>query len=166
MLRTTRREILQVALGAPLALAACRTAEGAQQPLPPGDLLDPGRALGHALFKDPRGAPREPLPAARLPPCDVVIVGAGVAGLAAAFTLQQAGLRVVGCEIAEEVGGTSLSGRSPVSAYPWGAHYITAPLRENQALISFLAELGMLDGTVTISTTRGFNAQLAVDAGI
>src|SRR5262249_45749619 len=43
-------------------------------------------------------------------------------------------------------GGTSRSGRSDLTAYPWGAHYLPAPMKENPDLIDLLGEMGMLEG--------------------
>ena len=37
-------------------------------------------------------------------------------------------------------------GRSAVTAYPWGAHYVPVPLRENRSLIALLREMGVIEG--------------------
>jgi hypothetical protein len=50
-------------------------------------------------------------------------------------------------ELEAEPGGTARSGQSPLVPYPWGAHYIPAPMKENPWLIELLAEMGVLDGT-------------------
>jgi glycine/D-amino acid oxidase-like deaminating enzyme len=73
---------------------------------------------------------------------DVVIVGAGIAGLAAAWRLADAGIRdVVLLELEPVVGGTSRSGAS----CPWGAHYVIAPSPANHVLARLLGEMGVLD---------------------
>src|SRR5262249_52741076 len=42
--------------------------------------------------------------------------------------------------------GTSRSGSSPLVPYPWGAHYIPAPMKENRLLVALLDEMGVLEG--------------------
>jgi hypothetical protein len=77
----------------------------------------------------------------------VVIVGAGVAGLAAAWRLRRAGFTdFVLLELEPVPGGTARSGTSALCAYPWGAHYIPAPMKENRALVTLLDEMGVLEG--------------------
>src|SRR5690606_270834 len=36
--------------------------------------------------------------------------------------------------------------RSPVTPYPWGAHYIVAPTREQTDLIALLEEMNAIEG--------------------
>jgi phytoene dehydrogenase-like protein len=78
----------------------------------------------------------------------VVIVGGGVAGLAAAWRFLRAGFEdFVLLELEPEPGGTARSGEAHgVVPYPWGAHYLPAPQRENRALVTLLDELGVLEG--------------------
>ncbi len=77
----------------------------------------------------------------------MLIVGGGVAGLAAAWRFRKAGFRdFLLLELEKEPGGTSRSGSSPVVAYPWGAHYVPAPLAENRLLTTLLNEMGILEG--------------------
>jgi glycine/D-amino acid oxidase-like deaminating enzyme len=129
----SRRELLTAFLGAPFAALACRKSA---PPLPPGELVGASHQIGHRL----RGA---------LPPRptsweshDVVIVGAGIAGLAAAWRLEREGVRdVVLLELEPAVGGTS---RSSV-LFPWGAHYIIAPSPANTALSQLLEEMGVME---------------------
>lgn len=138
----SRRDLLAAFLSAPAAAAACRS--GARTPaLPPGELVGPAVDVGHRIRDGFR-----PEPAAddwiSVP---VAIVGGGVAGLAAAWRLERCGEgRFVVLELEAAPGGTSRSGASDVVAYPWGAHYIPAPLREDRALIALLGEMGVLDG--------------------
>jgi monoamine oxidase len=49
-------------------------------------------------------------------------------------------------ELDEEVGGTSRGGQAPLSAHPWGAHYITVPMAENRPLVRLLEEVGSVTG--------------------
>jgi hypothetical protein len=50
-------------------------------------------------------------------------------------------------ELENAPGGTARSGVSPVIAYPWGAHYLPAPMKENAGLISLLEEIGIIVGS-------------------
>ena len=71
------------------------------------------------------------------------IVGGGAAGLSAAWGLERAGLRdFVVLELEDVPGGTARSGRSAVTPYPWGAHYVPVPPPENRPLVALLAEVG------------------------
>jgi glycine/D-amino acid oxidase-like deaminating enzyme len=137
----SRRDVLAAFLGAPLAALACARAKTPS--LPPGILAGASDGVGHRL----RGAPPPSPPADRWLSHEVVIVGAGVAGLAAAWRLRRAGIDdVVILELEPAIGGTSRSGESRVAAYPWGAHYVPVPTRENPDLIALLDELGIIEG--------------------
>jgi len=71
----------------------------------------------------------------------------GIAGLSAAWRLLKAGFEdFVLIELERAPGGTARSGTSPIIAYPWGAHYLPAPMKENVALVSLLDEMGILEG--------------------
>lgn len=77
----------------------------------------------------------------------MVIVGGGVAGLSAAWRLAHEGENdFVLLELEPVVGGTARSGQSRVSAFPWGAHYVPAPMSDNHALVRLFSEMGFLDG--------------------
>ncbi|HEY0080603.1 MAG TPA: FAD-dependent oxidoreductase [Pyrinomonadaceae bacterium] len=79
----------------------------------------------------------------------VVIVGGGVAGLAAAWRLLKAGFEdFVLLELEREPGGTARGGEraGAVVPYPWGAHYLPAPTKENAPLVALLDEMGVLEG--------------------
>jgi phytoene dehydrogenase-like protein len=138
----TRREILAAFLGAPFALAACRTREQAT-PLPEGVIVGASDRLGHALRDGLRPEPEV------WESAGVVIVGGGVAGLAAGWRFLRAGFEdFVLLELEEEPGGTARSGSEHgVVPYPWGAHYLPAPMKENRALVSLLDEMGVLEGS-------------------
>ncbi len=140
----TRRELLAAFLGAPFALAACGTRGGGPDapPLPEGEIVGASERLGH-LVRD--GHRPEPEVWER---AGVVIVGGGVAGLAAAWRFLRAGFEdFVLLELEPEPGGTARSGEAHgVVPYPWGAHYLPAPRKENRALVLLLDELGVLEG--------------------
>lgn len=138
----SRRDLLATFLGAPaLATLGCHSESPA--PLPPGELIGPSDTVGHRLRDGWR-----PTPAADAwEKHRIVIVGGGVAGLAAAWQLQKSGVAdFVLLELEPVPGGTSRGGESTVGPHPWGAHYIPAPLAENELLVTLLAELGAIEG--------------------
>ena len=142
----SRRDALRALLGAPAAVAAAELAGcgSGRPPLPDGALVGGAERLGHAVrdLKSPPSPPADGWTRAA-----VVIAGAGVAGLAAAWRLARAGFRDFQLlELDRAPGGTAQSGRSPVTGYPWGAHYIVAPLAHERTLIALLGEMGALDG--------------------
>lgn len=142
---TSRRDFVALLLGAPAALA-CR---GADRRIPTGTVIGTGMARGHAIVRDPAAAPAPAVWREH----QVAIVGAGVAGLAAAWELARRGVHdVVVFELDDTAGGTARGGRSEVTPYPWGAHYIVAPGREHRELIALLAELGAIEGEAADGT--------------
>lgn len=141
---TGRRAFL--AAGAALAAAACTRAP---PPTPPGSLLGADHALGHRLRDGTLPPPGESRRAR------IVIVGAGIAGLSAAWRLRRAGHSDFEMlELEARPGGNARWGENAVSAYPWGAHYVTLPTRESRATRLLLAELGVLDGDPEAESPR------------
>ncbi|QSQ20029.1 FAD-dependent oxidoreductase [Pyxidicoccus parkwayensis] len=136
----TRRELVAAFLGSAVAASACKRV-APREPVP-GAIVDRAVDTGHKL----RGGP---LPRADvLEPVDVLVVGAGIAGLSAAWRLAGAGLKGVRVlELEAEAGGTSRSGHNAVSAYPWGAHYLPAPLEDRGPVVRLLREMGAVTGT-------------------
>jgi len=132
----SRRELLAAFLGAPFAAMACRRTP--HHDLPPGEIVGPSDAVGHRLRTPIHETPAE------WTSIDLVIVGAGVAGLAAAWRLNRNALVL---ELEEVAGGTARSGASKVSRYPWGAHYVVAPLAEDENLIKLLREMSIIDSS-------------------
>lgn len=143
MTSPTRRDILATFLGAPFALAACRRPPAR----PTGELLGPDVARAHALIRKDAPFPTEGVREER---ARVVIIGGGPAGLSAAWRLVRGGLDRPGdvrvLELESVAGGTSRSGESAVTRYPWGAHYVPVPAPEATALIALLDELGVVEG--------------------
>ncbi len=136
-----RREILAAFLGLPAALAACRRSPN--PPLPVGEIVGASDVFGHRL----RDGQSIQVPADAWERVPVVIIGGGVAGLTAAWRLLKSGFEDFSLiELESAPGGTSRSGSNRVTSFPWGAHYIPAPMKENQALVSLLSEMGVIEG--------------------
>ncbi len=137
----TRREVLAAFLGVPAAMAACRSSETPR--MPAGEIIGASDVIGHKLRDGLRVVPA----ADAWQRVSVVIVGGGIAGLTAARQLLKAGFDdFVLLELEKEHGGTSRSGASQLVSYPWGAHYLPAPMKENVELVSLLDEMNVLEG--------------------
>ncbi|MEO8877565.1 MAG: FAD/NAD(P)-binding protein, partial [Polyangiaceae bacterium] len=135
----SRRELLGAFLSLPTALAACKR----KPTTPPGEIVFRSEILGHRV----RDHKLSDVPKDAWEKAKVVIVGAGVAGLSAAWRFRRAGFTdFTMLELDSVAGGTSKSGANAVSAYPWGAHYITLPMRENRSLLTLLSELDLFEG--------------------
>jgi glycine/D-amino acid oxidase-like deaminating enzyme len=136
-----RREILAAFLGVPFALAACRREE--VTPLPEGEIVGASDVFGHRL----RDGLHIEVPENAWSRIPLVIVGGGVAGLTAAWRLRNSGFtNFVLIELETAPGGTSRSGSNRLISFPWGAHYIPTPMKENSALVSLLDEMGVVEG--------------------
>lgn len=139
----TRREILAAFLGIPVAMAACRS--NVAPTFPEGEIVGASDVIGHKLRDGLRPVPSSD----NWEKTGVVIVGGGIAGLTAGWRLLKEGFdNFVLLELEPAPGGTSRSGKkaSAVVPYPWGAHYLPAPLKENGQLIALLNELGVTEG--------------------
>jgi glycine/D-amino acid oxidase-like deaminating enzyme len=137
----TRREILAAFLGVPMALAACHSND--RMPLPEGEIIGASDVVGHRV----RDGIRVDVPQDNWQRTKVVIVGGGVAGLAAARRLLKSGVEdFVLLELEKAAGGTARSGESSLVGYPWGAHYLPTPMKENTELVELLDEMGLLEG--------------------
>ena len=136
-----RRELLAAFLGVPVALAACRRSETV--PLPAGQIVGASDVFGHHV----RDGLHVEVPKDAWSNVGVLIVGGGVAGLTAAWRLQRSGFKDFALiELETAPGGTSRSGSNRLISYPWGAHYIPAPMKENTELVSLLDEMGVVEG--------------------
>ena len=137
----TRREMLAAFLGMPVALAACRRSSAPR--VPDGEIVGTSDVFGHRL----RDGLRVEVLADAWTNVPIVIVGGGIAGLTAAWQLQKSGFQnFVLIELENAPGGTSRSGSSRGISFPWGAHYIPAPMKENTGLVSLLDEMSVLEG--------------------
>ena len=139
---TTRRELLAafVGVGAPWA-AACRRSSTLSYD---GGFVGDNRVAGHA-WRD--GHWNLLAPALRPHRTEVLILGAGAAGLVTGWRLRKSGvddLKVL--DLALQPGGTAVGGRSTVTGYPWGAHYLPAPGRHNSDLVELLTDMGLVVG--------------------
>lgn len=138
----TRRDLLAAFLGVPAAIVACRSKQ--ELHLPPGEIVGASDVIGHRIRDGLTIIPSQD----QWQTTRVVIVGGGVAGLTAAWQLRRAGLEdFVLLELERAPGGTARSDASPIIAYPWGAHYLPAPMKENAALVELLDEMGVLEGS-------------------
>jgi hypothetical protein len=137
----SRRELLAAFLGAPFALAACR--RGASRSFPEGELIGQNISLGHIL----RENRRSDVPPDNWQTVNTAIVGGGIAGLTAAWKFKRENYNnFVLLELEKEIGGTARSGTGDPVPYPWGAHYLPVPFKENEELISFLDEMSLIEG--------------------
>ena len=110
-------------------------------PLIPGTLGGADFTRGHRLrtndFPAPSGETRT----------RIAIVGGGIAGLSAAWTLAEAGITdFTLLELEDNAGGNARNGRNAVSAYPLGAHYLPIPNPEAKAVIHLLERLSIVTG--------------------
>ncbi|GAA5506052.1 hypothetical protein Rcae01_01502 [Novipirellula caenicola] len=135
-----RRDLMTLLLGSGVAA----TVGCSRQSLPPeGELLSPDLSVGHRI----RDGWRPVFDPSASEHVDVLIVGGGIAGLSTAWRLKQAGFedfRLL--EIEKVFGGTSRSGQTPAFEFPWGAHYVPAPMKENRALLTLLEEMSVVVG--------------------
>lgn len=149
----TRREFLQIssAFGLMAGLGAYDYFTGKLARLGiPIDLYLPGMALGHLLKEQTK------LPAAtRTEKTKIVIIGAGAAGLFAAWRLQQAGIQDFVLVEGAEFGGNAASGTTQIHNttlhYPRGAHYLPLPTQESYHIRDLLAEMGILIGNKNLA---------------
>jgi monoamine oxidase len=129
-----RRAALAAPLG--LTLAACR----GNAPAPfDGNWLGASHARGHRLRE------ASVFTAEVTKRCAVAIVGAGVAGLAAARAVQRAGFDDVHVfDLEDEAGGNARGHSLGGMACPLGAHYLPLPGPEAREVSEWLHELGLL----------------------
>ncbi|MEO7539626.1 MAG: FAD-dependent oxidoreductase, partial [Pyrinomonadaceae bacterium] len=136
-----RRELLTLFLGAPLAAAACR--ENTRLNFPDGEIVGQSADLGHVL----REGRMFEVASDKWETRKVAIIGGGIAGLSAAWKLEKENFNdFILLELERDVGGTSMSGSGEPVGYPWGAHYLPVPFKENVELISLLDEMSLTEG--------------------
>src|SRR3954452_5962606 len=137
----TRRELLAVFLGTPFALAACGS--NIARKFPEGEIVGQSVGLGHIL----RERKNFEVSSDNWQSVKVAIIGGGIAGLTAAWKFKRSNFSdFVLLELEKEVGGTARSGEGDPVPYPWGAHYLPVPFKENTELIGLLEEMALIDG--------------------
>ena len=76
---------------------------------------------------------------------DVIIIGAGISGLAAAWKLQRCGVdNFLIVEKENQIGGTCIAGKEGDIAFPWCAHYIESPQPRSKYLLEICEDLGII----------------------
>jgi protoporphyrinogen oxidase len=129
-------------LGAPLAAAACGSSPR-RNFVPDGEIVGQSVAVGHRIREFSSHLPQPE----KYEEKSIVIVGAGVAGLSAARYLKRQNIHdFIIVELEREPGGTARSGSSKLAGYPWGAHYLPVPFKENADLIDLLEEMNLTEG--------------------
>ncbi len=143
-MRISRRRFLALAGAAVASAAGSAWFLGKKVPFSRrfgGRIVGASHALGHRLRDG--GFP----PPSRRIRTGIVIAGAGVAGLSAAWKLRRSGFDdFLVLDLEPEAGGTSRGGCDPVSAHPWGAHYLPVPGARARAVRELLEEMGTLTG--------------------
>jgi hypothetical protein len=138
----SRRGVIAGSVGAVAAIGAGAAAWHARDTAIPGTLDGADFKRGHRL----RDGAAFPEPTSRIE-TGIAILGGGVAGLSAAWTLAEAGVTDFRLfELEDRTGGNARSGRNAISAYPLGAHYLPIPNAEAKGVLRLLERLGIMTG--------------------
>jgi monoamine oxidase len=87
--------------------------------------------------------------------------------LSAAWWLEREGVNdLVVLELDDVPGGTARCGASELTAYPWGAHYIVAPLPEQEHLVALLADMGELEPAVESAPRGGMGVRAVAESAL
>ncbi len=147
----SRRELLTCLLGTPLALSGCDYLRKLRRRPIPGSIRGAAVTIGHKLRSQIAAA--GPDEVRRVP---IAIVGGGPSGLSAAWRLERLGVKdYVVLDLENTLGGTSTYGTDGAVSYPWGAHYVPLPTRDNRALTSLLQEMDLLEPGTADSDPEG-----------
>lgn len=133
----SRRHLLQGILGLSSLPLGCRLGRDRVE----ARFVDPSVDKAHHWLRD-RAASESGTPLVKR--TSVLVLGAGVSGLAAAWQLRKRGIPFSVLELESEPGGTALGCSTPWGGAPWGAHYVPAPDDSNPNLVQFLHELGVM----------------------
>ncbi len=135
----TRRGFLGAALAAPALVSGCAKPDDWRTRVD-GRWIGDNAALGHRV----RDAAAHPPAGARARRCDVLVVGAGIAGLAAGRALQRAGIEdFVVLELEDAAGGNSRGHEMQGLRCPLGAHYLPLPGPAAADIQAWLVEIGL-----------------------
>ncbi len=147
MTDASRRDFLLAgaSLAAPAILTGCAKPDDWRTRVD-GRWVGDNAALGHRV----RDAQRVTPAGARERRCDVLVVGAGIAGLAAARALQRAGVADVAVlELEDQPGGNSRGHAMHGLRCPLGAHYLPLPGPSAPDIQAWLIEIGLATSTPT-----------------
>lgn len=140
-MKFTRREILAAFLGVPFALSACRSEPEITSFA--GEIVGQSVNIGHIL----REYRQVEVPASNWENIKVGIVGGGISGLSTAWKFQKENFHdYVLLELESVIGGTSQNGQNDFISYPWAAHYLPVPFKENTQLVELLEEMKLVEG--------------------
>ncbi|HEX4509708.1 MAG TPA: FAD-dependent oxidoreductase, partial [Burkholderiaceae bacterium] len=134
---------------APALLGACTRPPEDWRTRVAGRWVGDDVALGHRVRDatgglDGRATRASPPAATRARRCDVLVVGAGIAGLAAARALQHAGIEDIAVlELEAECGGNSRGMQVAGLPCPLGAHYLPLPGPQADDVQQWLVDVGL-----------------------
>ncbi len=107
-----------------------------------GSLKGPNAKAGHVLRdKMPLATPSS------IRSVRTLIIGSGISGLSAARWLKKNGehdFEIL--ELENHIGGNAHSGKNAISSYPLAAHYVTIANNDDQYLIDFFKDAGVITG--------------------
>lgn len=112
----------------------------------PVKVLDGGMRQGHRWIRDVHDFKFPEIPISRTREVDTVILGGGIAGLSAAWRLQQSGFQDFLLLQGFEQYGNASSGQWHDVHYPRGAHYLPFPTPESTHVQEMLRSFGILTG--------------------
>jgi protoporphyrinogen oxidase len=117
-------------------LASCANKKGYT-----GSIINDNSSTGHLLREELNLNPESTI---EIP---ILIIGGGVSGLSAGYHLKKKGVTdYLILELADQVGGNSISGKNNTSAFPWAAHYLPVVNNSNSELLQFLFEHKIITG--------------------
>ncbi|MFK7968962.1 MAG: flavin monoamine oxidase family protein [Bacteroidia bacterium] len=135
-----RRDFIKTIAGASIGLGLGLHACTPSRQLISGSMLGAEAAIGHKIrdgFQFPKPSRTESF--------DTVIIGGGVSGLSAARALNKTGKdNFILLELGETAGGNARGGSKNGISFPWGAHYLPVPGKEQPELCALLEEFDVI----------------------
>src|ERR1700761_4484555 len=136
---SNRREFLAAGIAMPAILGGCAKPDDWRTRVQ-GRWIGDNATLGHRV----RDMAANPPANARVRRCDVLVVGSGIAGLAAARALQRAGIADFAVlELEDDPGGNSRGHAMHGLRCPLGAHYLPLPGPSAPDIQAWLVEIGL-----------------------